>query len=177
MALFRRRRRPTLAAPASVGPADAGDLAAVQREWANGLETSAALTRWREAMRDYPDTPPERRMVIADGLGQGLRHVLLGDGLPVPESEVAESARRMLWLLDRAPDDPTVESQTYALYRLALHVVRIRGWQPDAWGGDHTVTVDPGALWAPARLVAALEPGGPTDADAASALARFFAGP
>lgn len=160
MALFGRRKdaaatasrqpRPsTSATPSAYASAaslpapttDWTDLTHVRAEWSNGnLEArEQALLSWQNGTRMFHEgVIPQQRMNAAQYIAQGLAYHLYEPILS--DADALTAAQQILLLVDRIPPEPEWMAKFGPrLSRLALAVIRERGWQPSALGGDDSI--------------------------------------
>lgn len=158
MVLFRKRAKPPsfsvppppeddeLWRPEIVPSAiDWRDVENIKAEWPiTNADVEEDLLGWRNGMRmAVQDEAPGQRFNEAEYITRGLRYSLY-EGSPLTDDEAAESVRLVLQQLHRAPV-ATMEMMSVfvpKLVRLALAVMRERGWQPAELGGTGRVNLD-----------------------------------
>ena len=154
MPLFGRRQRATTAAPAETeqhGLATSARLPeptqdwrnpqAVRAEWADQLEgEEGGRLGWSNGTRMFDEgVVPGQKLNVAEYMSRGLAYHLFAPVLTDAQAKVA--AQRILILVDQVPAEPEFLAQFGPrLSRLALTVIRERGWQPQVLGGDDSIT-------------------------------------
>lgn len=122
---------------------DWADLAHIRAEWQRELEPEdAALLGWRNGSRMFTEgVIPGQKLNVAEYLTRGLAHHLFAPILTDADALVATT--RVLTLVDQIPGEPAwVADFGPRLARLALAVIRQKGWQPSQFGGDDSVTAE-----------------------------------
>jgi hypothetical protein len=155
MGWFQRRRDETSTTPASAPDrhaaatripepdTDWADLENVRAEWQGQLEPEAAARLgWNNGSRMFVEgVVPGQRLNVAEYLTRGLAYHLFTPILTDDDALVA--AKRVLTLVDQIPDQPAfLADLAPRLARLALAVIRQKGWQPSQLGGDDSVTAE-----------------------------------
>lgn len=130
-------------APRPVPDIDWADPESVFAEWRNDTEAPD----WGAAMRMFDEGPPPgQRINVAEYFTRRLK-LCLFDRSSLPEHVTAEVARRILVLLVDVPTEPDWIRDAHLrfapkLVRLALAIMRDRGWQPAKYGGNGYVEFD-----------------------------------
>ena len=109
-------------------------------EWQDQLEKpDQAILGWRNGSRMYEEGPiPEQTLNVAEYISRGLSYHLFGPLLSDPDALVA--AHRILVMVDQVPAQPTFMANfAPRISRLALCVIRDKGWQPTEYGGDGSI--------------------------------------
>lgn len=131
------------ASPAALSDIDWADPETVIAEWRNDSEAP----NWGRAMELFDEGPiPAQRFNVAEYFTRRLKTALF-DRSALPDDLTAEVCRRVLVLLSDIPADPAWIADTHRRFaprhiRLALAIMRDRGWQPTKYGGDGTVRID-----------------------------------
>lgn len=158
MALFRKKQpaaSPNLPpVPTDDGPWQPGivpsatdwrDIENIKTQWPiNNPNVDQDLLGWRNGIRmALQDEAPGQRFNEAEYITRSLRYSLYGGG-PLSDDEVAESVRLVLQQLHRAPVQVMEMMAEFVpnLVRLALAIMRERGWQPTALGGSGRLDID-----------------------------------
>lgn len=155
MALFGRRQAQRPARPAtastSSGLATAAGLPeptedwrspqAVRAEWADQLEgVEGGRLGWGNGRRMFEEgVVPGQKLNVAEYITRGLAYHLFN---PILTDEQAQDAARcVLILIEQTPAEPPyLAAFGPRLSRLALTVIREKGWQPTGLGGDGSIT-------------------------------------
>lgn len=114
---------------------------AVRAEWANQLEgEDGGRLGWGNGTRMFEEgVIPGQKLNVAEYITRGLAYHLFTPILTDEQAQVA--ARRVLTLVDEIPAEPAFFAEFGPrLSRLALTVIREKGWQPLSLGGDGSVT-------------------------------------
>lgn len=117
------------------------DPANVRAEWQGQLEgEDEGLLGWRNGMRLFEgEFPPGQAMNIAEYMTRGLGYHLFTP--VISDADAAITARRILQLVDAVPAEPPFLAEfAPRLSRLALTIIREKGWQATALGGDGSIT-------------------------------------
>lgn len=121
------------------------DVEAIKAEWPIAdSDIDQDLLGWRNGMRmALQDEVPGQRFNEAEYITRGLRYRLYGGG-PLTDDEAAESIRLVLLQVHRAPVAIMEMMAEFVprLVRLALAIMRERGWQPTELGGTGRIPVD-----------------------------------
>lgn len=158
LALFRKKQSPSAFTmpppPADDGPwrpdvvpspVDWRDIDNIKAEWPiTDSDVEQDLLGWRNGMRmALQDEVPGQRFNEAEYITRGLRYRLYS-GSPLTDDEAAESVRLILLQLHRAPVAIMEMMSEFVpkLVRLALAIMRERGWQPVELGGTGRINVD-----------------------------------
>jgi hypothetical protein len=124
-----------------VGPIageDWADPAVIRAEWSDRDDVHRAVETSCEGMTlALADDEPDQRYHAAEAMTRALCYHLDGRG-PLTDAQVMFSIVRILDLLERVPDHQLAELRPLLdrPRRLALAVMRDRGWQPSHLGGD-----------------------------------------
>lgn len=120
------------------------DVANIKAEWPiKSSDVDQDLLGWRNGMRmALQDEIPGQRFNQAEYITRGLRYRLYG-GSPLTDDEAAESVQLVLQQLHRAPAAMMESLSEFVprLVRLALAIMRERGWQPADLGGSGRIRV------------------------------------
>lgn len=89
------------------------------------------------------DEVPGQRFNEAEYITRALRHHLYGAG-PLTDDDVAQSIRLVLQQLHRAPAHVMDMMSEFVpkIVRLALTIMRERGWQPSRLGGSGRIDME-----------------------------------
>ena len=120
---------------------DWSELENVRAEWAGQLMSERdGLLGWTNGMRMFDEPhPPAQILNIAEYMTRGLAHQLFVPLLS--DADALRTCRRVLTLVDQVPAEPAFVAEFGPrLARLALTIIRERGWQPMELGGDGSVT-------------------------------------
>jgi len=120
---------------------DWSELENVRAEWAGQLMSERdGLLGWTNGMRMFDEPhPPAQILNIAEYMTRGLAHQLFVPLLS--DADALRTCRRVLTLVDQVPAEPAFVAEFGPrLARLALTIIRERGWQPRELGGDGSVT-------------------------------------
>lgn len=112
-------------------------------EWENQLEKpEQAILGWRNGSRLFEEGPiPAQTANVAEYISRGLAYHLFDPLLSDPDALVA--ARRILVMVDQVPGQPAFLAQfAPRISRLALCVIRDKGWQPMEYGGNGSVEAE-----------------------------------
>lgn len=121
--------------------ADPADLDNVRSEWNMENSDYQDPRAWGNGMRLFETGPPAQQFNAAEYMSRGFCNVLF-DPNHMDDESVAVTIERMLLVFDRGPitDDLHAEMAAKRI-RLALAVLRERGWQPAALGGNGRMNV------------------------------------
>lgn len=97
---------------------------------------------WGNGMRLFDAGPPAQRFNAAEYMSRGFCNVLFNPDFMDDES-VAVTIERMLLVFNTCPITHDIEAKIASKrIRLALAVLRERGWQPAAQGGSGRMNLD-----------------------------------
>lgn len=114
---------------------------AIRAEWANQLEgENGARLGWVNGTRMFEEgVIPGQKLNVAEYITRGLAYHLFNPILTDDQAKVA--AQQVLILIDEIPAEPAFFAELGPrLSRLALTVIREKGWQPHSLGGDGSIT-------------------------------------
>lgn len=120
---------------------DRTDVANIRAEWEGQLEGEAAgLQGWQNGMRLFEQgAVPGQRLNVAEYMTRGLAYHLFQP--VISDNDALVTTRRVLTLVDQIPSVPAFAAEFGPrLSRLALAIIREKGWQPSSLGGDGAVS-------------------------------------
>ena len=121
---------------------DPADIANVRAEWNMSNSDYHDPRAWDNGMRLFESGPPGQRFNSAEYMSRGFCNVLF-DSTFMDDSDVAVTIERMLLVFDKGEIDWDIQAEIAArCIRLALSVMRERGWQPEALGGTDRLHLD-----------------------------------
>ena len=122
--------------------ADPADIENVRAEWNINDPDYRDPRAWGNGMRLFETGPPGQRFNAAEYMSRGFCNVLF-DPNSMDDESVAVTIERMLIVFDKGPISSNLEAEIAAKrIRLALAVMRERGWQPIPLDGTSRMNVD-----------------------------------
>jgi hypothetical protein len=122
--------------------ADPADFENVRAEWDMSNSDYQDPRAWGNGMRLFETGPPGQRFNSAEYMSRGFCNVLFDPNF-MDDDSVAVTIERMLTVFDKGGISSNLEAKIAATrIRLALAVMRERGWQPTALGGTNRMDLD-----------------------------------